>query len=322
MFKNILVTGGAGFIGSHLIESLLDHYPEANIIAIDNFDPFYSREIKIKNINNFINHPRFTLLEGDFVDKNWLEDSLQSIDLDLIIHLAAKAGVRPSIDDPIGYTETNILGLINLLNVAKKKNVKKFVYASSSSVYGTNPNVPWNVEDQNLKPISPYAASKISGEQYCKVYNELYSIPVVALRFFTVYGPRQRPDLAIHKFFRKIDLGEPIDMFGDGSTRRDYTYIDDIVCGINGALSLDNEEFSIYNLGNSDTITLKQLITEIENAVGKKAIINQLPEQPGDVRQTFASIEKTTKDLGFKPTTNIKEGLQKFKTWYDQNYEK
>lgn len=314
--KNILVTGGAGFIGSHLQEKLLINYPKAHLYCIDNFDPFYDRAIKEQNLFNVKNNDRFHLLEGDFTNKDWLIDVLKSIKLDLIIHLAAKAGVRSSISNPIEYNKTNVEGLINLLEIAKDKKALKFIYASSSSVYGQNSNVPWSTSDKDLQPISPYAASKIAGENYCKVYNKLYNIPIVALRFFTVYGPRQRPDLAIHKFFKKIDEGTAIDMYGDGSTRRDYTYVDDIILGIIGAIELDKKVYSVYNLGNSETINLTTLIHEIESQVGKKAIINQLPEQAGDVSQTYSSIESSKEDLNFIPLTSINDGLIKFKHWY------
>ncbi|MFK7807288.1 MAG: NAD-dependent epimerase/dehydratase family protein, partial [Saprospiraceae bacterium] len=213
--KNILVTGGAGFIGSHLQEKLLVLYPEANLICVDNFDSYYPRSVKEQNLVKAKQNKRFKLFEGDFTDNEWFVNVFKDIKVDLIVHLAAKAGVRPSISNPVSYSKTNVEGLINVLELAKRNNVLKLIYASSSSVYGKNENVPWQTTDLDLRPISPYAASKISGENFCKVYSELYNIPIVSLRFFTVYGPRQRPDLAIHKFFKRIDEGSAIDMFGD-----------------------------------------------------------------------------------------------------------
>ncbi|MEI6946231.1 GDP-mannose 4,6-dehydratase [Paraflavisolibacter sp. H34] len=317
--KHYLVTGGAGFIGSHVIKSLLKD-ESVRVTCIDNFDPFYKRAIKLENIAPFKDHPNFRLLE---LDLDQPEDSLEEAlpgPLDAIIHLAARAGVRPSIENPMAYVQTNIVGTQRLLDLAVEKKVKKFVFASSSSVYGVNKNLPWQ-EDEKLQPISPYAMTKLSGEMAGHVYNKLYNLPFIALRFFTVYGPAQRPDLAIHNFVKSVYNEQPIKMFGDGSTSRDYTYVDDIVQGILGALHYDKTSFEIINLGNSDTISLKELIEAIEETVGKKAIINRLPEQPGDVPHTYADVSKAKALLNYQPHTHIREGLRHFYQWFLQNRE-
>ncbi|HVG15995.1 MAG TPA: GDP-mannose 4,6-dehydratase, partial [Chitinophagaceae bacterium] len=235
--------------------------------------------------------------------------------VDAIIHLAAKAGVRPSIADPIGYQKTNILGTQNLLDYAVQTGVKRFVFASSSSVYGINENLPWQ-EEEKLLPISPYAMTKLAGEMAGYTYHKLYNLSFIALRFFTVYGPGQRPDLAIHRFIKAIHKGESITMFGDGSTSRDYTFVTDIVRGIVAAVHYDATQFEIINLGNSYTISLKELVEAVEEVVGKKAIINRQPEQPGDVPRTFSDISKAKRLLNFEPKTGLKEGLKKFYDWY------
>lgn len=309
---NILVTGGAGFIGSHLCEKLLlyGHL----ITVIDNFDPFYSKEIKQQNLDHFLQHENCKFIELDIRNN---QDLLQkcSDNYDMIIHLAAKAGVRPSILNPAEYQEVNVNGTQNLLEFAHNRGIKKFIFASSSSVYGINPNVPWSEEDHVLNPISPYASTKISGELLGHVYSHLYGIQFIALRFFTVFGPRQRPDLAIHLFSRKILNGEKINMFGDGSTLRDYTYIDDIVAGIYGAIKYQDSNFEIFNLGNHECVSLLNMIEVIEQTLNQKAIINYLPLQPGDVPRTFANIDKAQRLLGYKPNTNFKNGVEKFVQW-------
>lgn len=308
---NILLTGCAGFIGSHTLERLLKE--GHRIIGVDNFDPFYSRAIKNQNLtgNNLKN---FELLEGDLAELETyqkIEFFTANNKIDAIIHLAAKAGVRPSIEDPLGYQRANVIATQNLLEFTKKHSIKQFVFASSSSVYGVNPNVPWKVEDAVLKPISPYASTKVSCELMGHVYSKLYGIRFLGLRFFTVYGPRQRPDLAISKFIKNISEEQSISVFGDGSTRRDYTYISDIVDGIISSLDYDKSDYELFNLGNDQTITLSKMIETIESALGKKALINQQPEQPGDVPQTWAEISKSRECLSYNPKVSFREGVLK-----------
>lgn len=318
MKETILVTGGAGFIASNLIRVLLatSNY---KVISIDNFDLFYARQIKESNLEAFINHSDFTFYEGDILDGSLLESLNHNIDA--IVHLAAKAGVRPSIEDPIGYQRVNEVGTLKLLEFAKRRKIKRFVFASSSSVYGVNKNVPWNESDKLLTPISPYAATKLSGEMMGHVYSHLFDINFIALRFFTVYGPGQRPDLAIHKFFKLIQDDKPIDVYGDGSTFRDYTYVGDIVAGILKAVNYSSSnKFEIINLGNHATVSLKELISSIEAVMNKKATINYLPEQPGDVPKTYADIDKAKEILKYDPKTDIKEGLSSFYQWFLKFY--
>lgn len=310
--KHIIVTGGAGFIGSHLVEKLLaNNYA---VTVIDNFDSFYARESKEKNIAGFIHHPAVTFIEADILDEKLYSDQLTG-QYDAIIHLAAKAGVRPSIQNPVAYQDVNVKGTQNLLEFAKQKNIQQFVFASSSSVYGINKNFPWKESDSELNPISPYASTKISGELLGHVYSHLYNIRFIALRFFTVFGPRQRPDLAIHLFCKKILKDEPINFFGNGSTRRDYTYIEDIVSGVYNALHYTRSQFEVFNLGNHQTVALSEMIATLEEVLGKKAIIHQLPEQMGDVPITYADISKAQLLLNYMPQTNFKEGVIKFKEW-------
>jgi len=311
--KNILVTGGAGFIGSNLIGSLLQlgH----SVCCLDNFDDFYSRGQKELNILAFRTHENFSFVEGDITDATLLSTLPQ---IDVIVHLAAKAGVRPSIQNPILYQQVNVNGTQTLLEFARSRNIKQFVFASSSSVYGVNKNVPWH-EEEKLLPISPYASTKLSGEMLGHVYSYLYGIRFLALRFFTVYGPGQRPDLAIHKFFRAIDNNQPIPVYGDGSTSRDYTFVKDTVKGILGAIKYDQSLFEIINLGNHKTVALAELIEAVESTIGKRAIIDRQPEQPGDVPHTFADISKAQKLLGYEPTTQLRAGLAEFWGWYQKN---
>jgi len=310
--KRILITGAAGFIGSNLINRLLlsGLY---QVIGFDNFDDFYSREQKERNVAPFLSHPDFQFSEGDIRN---LEDLLALGDLDVIVHLAAKAGVRPSIKNPVLYQEVNVGGTQNLLEFARQKNIKQFVFASSSSVYGINENIPWN-EEEKLKPISPYASTKLSCEMLGHVYSHLYGIRFLALRFFTVYGPAQRPDLAIYKFFDSISKGQAIPVFGDGSTSRDYTFVEDTIQGIEAAINYTKSDFEIINLGNHQTVTLSELIAAIENILGKKAIIDRQPEQPGDVPQTYADISKEQRLLNYHPETGLEMGLIKFYDWYN-----
>lgn len=313
MSKKAIVTGGAGFIGSHLVDGLVA--AGWQVTVIDNFDSFYAESIKRTNVSSYINHPNTRLVEVDIRDYAALEKELTE-DYDVMVHLAAKAGVRPSILDPVLYQSVNVLGTQNLLELSKKLNIKQFVFASSSSVYGVNPEVPWSESDYVLQPISPYASSKISGELLGHVYSKLYGIRFIGLRFFTVCGPRQRPDLAIHKFAKKIMQEEPIPVFGDGNTRRDYTYVKDTVAGIISAMSYEKTPYEIINLGNNRTITLSEMIAAIENSFGKKAIIDRLPMQPGDVPKTFANISKAQELLNYNPTTPFETGIDLFRDWF------
>lgn len=315
--KKILVTGGAGFIGSTLVEKLLNEN-NCEVYCLDCFDTFYDPHIKRKNISSALLNKNFNLLEGDIRDNDFLEKVFVS-KFDAIVHIAARAGVRPSIENPLLYEDVNVKGTINLLEKAKENNIKQFVFASSSSVYGVNPRTPWSEDDYVLNPISPYAATKVSCELIGHTYAHLYNIRFVALRFFTVFGPRQRPDLAIHKFFKLIDNGKPIPFFGDGSTSRDYTFVQDIIDGIRNAIDYNMSLFEVINLGNSRTVTLLELISAIENSIGKKAILNKLPNQPGDVPITFANVSKAKKLLNYSPTTTLEEGLEEFKSWYLAN---
>lgn len=318
--KHYIVTGGAGFIGSRLIVELFNGEP-CMITCIDNFDPFYSPEIKQLNLKPFKDHPDFKLLSND-IGKTNAQDLRQLINepVDAIIHLAAKAGVRPSIKNPLAYQQSNVIGLQNILDFAKLMGVKQFVFASSSSVYGINDHYPWK-EDEQLMPISPYAMTKLAGEMLGHVYSKLFDIRFVALRFFTAYGPGQRPDLAIHKFTKSILADQPIPMFGDGSTQRDYTYVDDIVKGIIASIKYKNTMFEIINLGNNYSVSLKDLISGIEETIGKKARIENLPMQAGDVPVTFADISKAKRILNYQPSTDLQSGLKKFYEWFEKNRE-
>jgi UDP-glucuronate 4-epimerase len=317
MGKRILVTGGAGFIGSTLVEQLLKGGHE--VIIVDNFDPFYPRKIKERNISGFITNPGVTFIEQGIEHYALLEEKLRLHEFDLVVHLAAKAGVRPSILDPLAYQEVNVKGTQNLLEIARKRKIGQFIFASSSSVYGINRNVPWAEKDHVLLPISPYASTKVSGELLGHVYSHLFNIRFIALRFFTVYGPRQRPDLAIHKFAKAVRDGNPITMFGDGETYRDYTYVDDIVRGIVLAIDYDKTMYEVINIGNSDTVSLKKMIEVIERVFEKKAVIRQEPEQPGDVPVTFADVSKAASLLGYAPTTKFEEGITQFREWLLKN---
>jgi UDP-glucuronate 4-epimerase len=311
-----LITGVAGFIGSHLADTLLrlGH----TVIGIDNFDSFYAKDIKVKNISLAVQNNNFYFFEKDVTNIDSIFEITAKIDC--VIHLAAKAGVRPSIINPQSYQEVNIKGTQNILDFVKNRDIPKIVFASSSSIYGVNPNFPWKESDNDLKPISPYASTKMAGELMGHVYSHLYGISFIGLRFFTVYGPRQRPDLAIHKFARAIISGKPIPFFGDGNTLRDYTYIDDIISGIVGAINY-NTKFDIFNLGNTSPINLKDLITVLEETIQKKAIIEYLPMQDGDVPITYADITKAAQKIKYKPQTAIIDGIRKFNEWLNENEE-
>ena len=310
---NFFITGGAGFIGSHLIEALLEK--NHHIVCFDNFNDYYSPVTKRNNIQAHSHNSNFKLMEGDIRDSAILENIFLKNSFDCIVHLAARAGVRPSIYYPRLYADVNILGTLNVLECAKKYKVKKFIFASSSSVYGNNKKVPFLEIDPVDFPISPYAATKKSGELLCYNYHHLYGISIACLRFFTVYGPRQRPEMAIHSFIRSISRDETITIYGDGATSRDYTYVGDIVSGI--LLSIEKKfEFEIFNLGNSYPVPLFDLIRMIEKYSGKSAKIEKKPLQPGDVDKTYAGIEKAQNILGWKPEVGIDEGIQRTVEWH------
>lgn len=307
-----LVTGGCGFIGSHTVDRLLAEGWQVEVV--DNFDTFYPESVKARNIRHQLSHPNYTLHRLDIRDAVALRAALTA-EYDVIVHLAARAGVRPSIEDPITYQEVNVRGTQNLLELARERGVRQFVFASSSSVYGTNPNVPWSEEDHVLLPISPYASTKVSGELLGHVYSHLYGIRFIALRFFTVYGPRQRPDLAIHKFARAILEGRAIPIYGNGDTSRDYTFVDDIVAGIRSAMQYDGSLYEVFNLGNNQTVSLSTMVDEIEHALALKAERVYLPEQLGDVPKTWANIDKATRLLNYCPETTFSRGIERFASW-------
>jgi UDP-glucuronate 4-epimerase len=308
----ILVTGGAGFIGSHLVEKLLT--AGYSVAILDDFNDFYDPQIKRANIEKISKD--VPVHHVDLRENAAVRNLFHREKFDTIAHLAARAGVRPSIQHPQLYYDTNVIGTLHLLEAARATGVERFIFASSSSVYGVSKTVPFSEEQHLTQTISPYAATKLAAEFLCSTYSHLYQLRVVALRYFTVYGPRQRPDLAIHQFTKKIHAGQPIDQFGDGTTRRDYTYIDDIIQGTMAALIYNGPLFDIFNLGESETIQLKDLIEKIEKALGQKAKINQLPEQPGDVPLTCADISKARRLLGYNPTTQLSEGLPRFIEWF------
>ncbi|MBQ3695961.1 MAG: SDR family NAD(P)-dependent oxidoreductase [Alphaproteobacteria bacterium] len=311
--STILITGGAGFIGSSLADKLLalGH----RVIVFDNFNDYYDPAIKQKNVEQALQNKNYALYKGDIESMDDLEKVFSQNKMDAIVHLAARAGVRPSIEAPLAYAMTNIIGTINILEMMKKYNVKRMSMASSSSVYG-NCKADKFSEDLNIRePISPYAATKSADEQICYTYHHLYGLEIYMLRFFTVFGPRQRPDLAINKFTNLIMNDKPIDMYGDGSTMRDYTYIDDITDGIVASLNYHQTGYEIFNLGGGSPVTLKQMIETIEDVLGKKATINQLPMQPGDVDKTISDISKAQNLLGYHPHTSFKEGIRKFIAW-------
>src|SRR5438094_3664807 len=308
----ILVTGGAGFIGSHLVERLLA--AGHAVVILDDFNDFYDPQIKHANIAAFAKD--VTVYHVDLRDGGSVRSLFHREKVDAIAHLAARAGVRPSIQHAQLYCDTNVSGTLHLLEAARVTGVERFILASSSSVYGASKTIPFSEEQHLIQTLSPYGATKIAGEFLCSTYSHLYRIRVVAFRYFTVYGPRQRPDLAIHQFTRRIYAGQAIDQFGDGTTQRDYTYIDDIIQGTMAALDYEGPLFDIFNLGESETIRLKDLISAIENALGKKAKINRLPEQSGDMSLTCADISKARQLLGYNPTTKLSEGLPKFIEWF------
>ena len=310
---NILITGAAGFIGSHASEYFLSK--GNTVVGLDNLDDFYPIHFKELNLAGLKQNPRFHFYQADIRDEKRLDEIFSKEDIHLVLHLAAKAGVRPSIENITAYYDVNVNGSISLLEAMRKHQVRKLLFASSSSVYGNNQKVPFSESDRVDDPISPYASTKKSGELLCHVYTHLYRFDITCLRFFTVFGPRQRPDLAIHKFTRLIDLGESIPFFGDGNTARDYTYIDDIVNGISCAAN-NISGYKIFNLGESRTITLQHLVETIEKAVGKPAILSRLPMQQGDVNITFADTRKARAEIGYNPQFDLETGIKNFVQWY------
>ncbi len=314
--KTVLLTGAAGFIGSHTAQALLAR--GFRVVGLDNFSDFYARTWKEQNIRAIGGGSQFQLIEADITDKSSVETAFSTTKPDSVIHLAAMAGVRPSIERPALYSRVNVEGTTNLLQAAVANKVTRFVFASSSSVYGNFGKVPFSEDDLVFEPISPYAATKRAGELICYTYWHLYQLPVFCLRFFTVYGPRQRPDLAIHKFTRLILNDKPIPLFGDGSTSRDYTFIDDIVDGVMRAHDRC-DRYRIYNLGGSDPVKLSTLVEELEAAIGKKAIIDRKPVQAGDVERTYADVMRSTEELGYQRKVPIREGLKRFVAWFREN---
>ena len=312
--KRVLVTGGAGFIGSHLVDRLLA--ANVHVACLDNFDPFYDPSLKERFISEASQHPDFHLIRGDICDANALD---QAFDWhpEAVVHLAALAGVRPSLERPADYLTTNVVGTSLLVERIIKANLRNFVFASSSSVYGNRHTVPFSEDDRVDDPVSPYAASKKAGELLCHTFHHLFQLNVTCLRFFTVYGPRQRPEMAIHKFVRSILAGTPLTLFGDGTSSRDYTYIDDIIDGVMAAISTPNG-FRIINLGESKAITLAELVDLLEEELGREANRRFVSAQPGDVERTYADISRAQEQLGYHPQTSIRDGVRRFVSWYNE----
>jgi len=314
---HLLLTGGAGFIGSHFSRKLLDEGHEVD--CLDNFNTYYDPALKRENVQPFLDHPRYRLIEGDIVDWPAVENLFAERSYDSVVHLAARAGVRPSIREPLLYEQVNVLGTMHILEAARRHGVGRIVSASSSSVYGSNSKVPFSESDPVDHPISPYAATKKAGELMAYTWHHLYGLSISCMRFFTVYGPRQRPDMAIHKFARLICSGQPVPVFGDGRSRRDYTYIDDIIEGVYAAL-LRCEGYHIYNLGESNTIELLELIHLLEEGLGRKAVLEFHPDQPGDVPITYADISLARRELDYRPSTPIERGIGLFAEWYKSRH--
>lgn len=318
--QRVLLTGGAGFIGSHLAEALLGR--GFQLAIVDELNDFYSPQRKQENLAEVRRSGSFEFVQQDICNQPGLRPLFESFRPDAVVHLAARAGVRPSLDDPVLYERVNIAGTLNLLDLCREFRVPRFVFGSSSSVYGVAERVPFAESNTELRPISPYAATKLSGEMLCFTYAYLYGLTVVCLRFFTVYGPRQRPDLAIHKFTELLEAGRPLSIFGDGLSGRDYTYVEDIVAGVLASIDYvpasgpGNSRFEIFNLGNSHPVRLGELVGLLEKATGRKAVRQQLPEQPGDVPITWADISKAKRLLGYNPQTPIEKGLEQFVSWY------
>jgi UDP-glucuronate 4-epimerase len=310
---NVLVTGGAGFIGSHLVEALMAGGRE--VVALDNFDDFYHPEVKRRNLEALAGRPGFTVVEGDIRDESFVENLFSTHPIGVVVHLAARAGVRPSMQEPALYCDVNVRGTAVLLEACRRHGIGKFIFGSSSSVYGNNSKVPFAEKDGADDPISPYAATKRAGELLCATYHALYHLNVFALRFFTVYGPRQRPEMAIQKFTRLIDRGLPLQRFGDGSTRRDYTFIADIINGVLRAIERV-QGFEIINLGGSQSTRLDELIGLLEKHLEQKAVVEGVEGQPGEVVATWADIDKARRLLGYEPGVSLDEGLARFVEWY------
>jgi len=309
----ILITGAAGFIGSHLAERLLARGDQ--VVGLDNFDPFYPREAKERNLSGPKAHPGFTFVEADLRDAGAMAGLVERHRPRRIVHLAAKAGVRPSLENPAAYVEANVHGTLNLLLACQRFPVEHFVFASSSSVYGKDVQAACTEEAPTDSPASPYGATKKAGEVLCFTYHQLLKIPVTCLRLFTVYGPRQRPDLAIHKFVRLLEAGKAVPFFGDGSSRRDYTFVEDTVGGITAALDRP-DGYQIYNLGRGNPVTLNEMLKAVESALGKEAVLDPQPEQPGDVRTTWADITKAKTRLEYQPKVKLEEGVERFVKWW------
>jgi UDP-glucuronate 4-epimerase len=314
---HVLVTGGAGFIGSHTCERLVA--AGNRVTAVDSFDAFYDPAVKRANLASLAGEPRFRLVEADIRDPDAILAALGGERVDVIVHLAARAGVRPSLEEPALYADVNVRGTADMLELARRTGASRFVFGSSSSVYGDTSEPPFRESEPAAEPISPYAATKRAGELACHAYRHLYGLSVVCLRFFTVYGPRQRPDLAIHKFTRLMAAGEEIPFFGDGSTERDYTYVDDIVQGIEGAIAYTAAHpgcFEIVNLGESRTVSLARLVEVLGEALGVQPRLRRLPPQPGDVQRTCADVTKARELLGYDPRTTVEEGVARFVEWF------
>lgn len=318
--SNVLVTGAAGFIGSNVVDALLAT-GQYEVYCVDNFDPYYDPRIKLDNLRKASadSHYHFIELDLRVTSPAILVNLFKQTRFDAIIHLAARAGVRPSIDNPVLYYDVNVKGTIHLLDYARQAGINRFLFASSSSVYGTNPNLPWKESDPLLEPISPYAATKIAAEEIGRTYAHLYQINFIALRLFTVYGPRQRPDLAIHRFYNQIHDGEPINIFGNGTSRRDYTFVGDITDGIVAALQCDSKGFDIFNLGNHQQVTLGAMIESLERCMQKHAQVAWKEEQPGDVSETYADISKAETLLGYHPRVNFIDGIRQFVEWKEHS---
>lgn len=314
---NILITGAAGFIGSTLADRLLSE--KCKIIGIDNFNDYYDTKIKENNVSHNLDCPNYRLYRGDICDRELVDRIFRENKVDVVVNIAARAGVRPSLEYPLEYVRSNIEGTVNILEKMKKYSVKKIVFASSSSVYGNCTAEKFSEDLKVTEPISPYAATKSACEQFLYTYSKLYNIQALCLRFFTVYGPKQRPDLAIRKFIELIEKDEPIPVYGDGTTMRDYTYIDDIISGIIAAINYDKTPYEIINLGGGSPVTLNEMIETIEKVLGKKAKINRLPMQLGDVNKTVSDITKAQKLLGYAPQTSFEEGIKKFVEWKKLN---
>ena len=317
--KRVVLTGGAGFIGSHLAEELLRR--GVQLTVVDNLDDFYSQAWKRANLEDIRRAGDFDFVCRDICDIEGMTEAIGTARPDALIHLAARAGVRPSIEQPRLYERVNIAGTMNLLEICRVLGVPQFIFGSSSSVYGASSRSPFSEDQGELRPISPYAATKLAGEMMCYTYAHLYGLQTVCLRFFTVYGPRQRPDLAIHKFLGLLEAGKPIPFFGDGSSGRDYTYVNDIVAGVIAAMDYrpptnGGSPFEVFNLGNSHPVKLTELIFKLEQVSGREAVLDRKPSQPGDVPLTWADIGKARSLLGYRPATQLEQGLKAFVAWY------